>query len=773
MSASTSSPSLELAAVEDDDALILPTPPSDEQKWAYFGPQRRWVAIACAVMIWPIVIAQFRYATRVPGKEMFLISAFLVATTGALFAFSGTRRRRMDRDEHMALVASYQPDVWPSVDVLLPTAGERLEVLLNAYDAMATLDWPGELNVYVLDDSARDEVRHLAEQRGFTYRTRPNPGYLKKAGNLKYGYSQSNGDLIVVFDADFAPRADFVRELAPYFADPKVGIVQSPQFFDSTRDMNWLQRGAGTTQEFFYRWVQPSRDAIGAPICVGTNAIYRREALEAAEGFAQVGHSEDVHTGVKCMRVGYEVRYVPVNVAKGLCPDDLDQFVNQQYRWCCGSMSLLRERNFHALKLGWRRKLCFFSGFMYYIGTGILVFMAPFPAILLLWMHPGLVQLRNYIFIVPVVAFGWILMPRMLYARWGPEVFRVQIAYSYAHSLAIWHTIRGRTAAWVATGTVTKGTPLATKVRRLINVWVPTTQVLLWGGLLATIGRTDDHSYLLIALPLMTLSSIVQLPLLFHIDNLPNLAVAARRLLRPRMPSDVFSAMQTLALDGVRAVAPTSIIVAASLGLVVSVAGWTVNKVDNLTHALPAQALAEIRAGKMPDSLGASKGAARTHAVVNDAAASTPVADTEARSAVGQPTGKPTKQQTPPPCVTSTVNPSRAVVDTTIDGDHYYAGLTQSITFCAAEGSAPIVTSASASPSIQDTFLVRIHLDSISTRTEAGGCQVISGPCVRVITDASGHAGTAAKTVASGSAEVVTEIGDRGQTVTTLSMNGG
>jgi hypothetical protein len=35
------------------------------------------------------------------------------------------------------------------------------------------------------------------------------------------------------------------RELMPYFEDPAIGIVQSPQFFDIKREhFNWLQRAA-------------------------------------------------------------------------------------------------------------------------------------------------------------------------------------------------------------------------------------------------------------------------------------------------------------------------------------------------------------------------------------------------------------------------------------------------------------------------------------------------------------------------------------------------
>lgn len=73
-----------------------------------------------------------------------------------------------------------------------------------------------------------------------------------------------------------------LSELVPYFEDSSVGIVQSPQFFDTRGPMNWLQRHAGATQELFYRMIQPSRDAVGAAICVGSCALYRRASLVAS-----------------------------------------------------------------------------------------------------------------------------------------------------------------------------------------------------------------------------------------------------------------------------------------------------------------------------------------------------------------------------------------------------------------------------------------------------------------------------------------------------------
>jgi cellulose synthase (UDP-forming) len=358
---------------------------------------------------------------------VFTVPLVLGAVYAAVSLRTTTFRRRVQLAEHRELVAGWAPAVTPSVDVFLPSCGESIELLRNTYEHVARLRWPADLRVLVLDDSARPEVARLARRYGFSYLTRPDRGHLKKAGNLKFGFERSAGDLVLILDADFCPAADLLHELVPYFDDAGVGIVQSPQYFDSRSPVTWLERGAGSVQEIFYRWVQPSRDGVGGAICVGTNALYRRSALDAAGGFAQIGHSEDVHTGVALLKRGFGLRYVPVLVARGLCPDNVAGFVSQQYRWCAGSMSLLADRGFHNADLPLRLRLCFWTGFLYYIATGVTVFTGPASALALLWLLPAQISPTRYL---PLVTLSWTmfwLWNRVTLARWDLSVVRVQL----------------------------------------------------------------------------------------------------------------------------------------------------------------------------------------------------------------------------------------------------------------------------------------------------------------------------------------------------------
>ncbi|MGL5827148.1 MAG: SGNH hydrolase domain-containing protein [Nocardioides sp.] len=529
----------------------LPVPPTDREKWFYFGRQHRWLLVLQAVSFSLIAWSVLRFSTADLRLLLFLVPMMLYAVTLGVSLISGTRRRRMTRIEHQARVATWQPDRYPSVDVFLPTAGEPLDILANTYRHVAALDWPGDVTVWVLDDSARAEVRDLAASYGLSYRSRPNRGELKKAGNLRYGYENSAGDLILILDADFVPRPDMLRELVPYFADEAVGIVQSPQYFD-TRDpsLGWLQRCAGATQELFYRFIQPSRDAVGAAICVGTCAIYRRKALDTAGGFAQIGHSEDVHTGVKLLKAGFGLRYVPVVVSTGLCPDQVSSFLNQQYRWCTGSMSLLANRDFHeSPALSTKQRICFWAGFLYYISTAVNAVVAPLPALAMVWMLPRWVEPMNSIWLVGALGLWFVVLPLVMKGKWRFDVLRVQYLYSFAHLMAIVHVLTGRTRGWVATGVATSATPLSVSIIRLVRANVLITQVALWSGIMHGISLMGWEAYWVMVV-LGVLGSFIQLPLLFvrtgarrkaavsqAAKRAPQVPMQARTRPQPRPPS--------------------------------------------------------------------------------------------------------------------------------------------------------------------------------------------------------------------------------------------
>jgi cellulose synthase/poly-beta-1,6-N-acetylglucosamine synthase-like glycosyltransferase len=285
----------------EEPGLVFPTGPTDEEKLKYISTNR----------IPLYVFGVFSFLTLSAGMWLFAVSSPIFSWYGVFVGFLniyliisyfvGIVGRDWDYAAHQERVALFpiDADTAPTVDVYLPCCSEPLEILENTYRHVLRLDWPAhKLKVYVLDDGDQAAVRALAARYGFEYMVRDDRPRLRKAGNLRWAFSRTEGDFFAIFDADFCPRPDFLKELVvEHMADDKTAIVQSPQYFRVTDDQTWVEQGAGATQELFYRVVQVNRNKWGASICVGSNAVYRRSALEEVGGTAEIGFSEDVHTG--------------------------------------------------------------------------------------------------------------------------------------------------------------------------------------------------------------------------------------------------------------------------------------------------------------------------------------------------------------------------------------------------------------------------------------------------------------------------------------------
>jgi cellulose synthase (UDP-forming) len=438
------------------------------------------VSFGCLTLAQVRLMHSARWAVAYLPFLVFTVLYYLVSLS--VNAFS----RNFDLRAHRRLRSSWRPAVHPTVDVFLPVCGEPLEVLHNTWTHVATMAryYPGVVTPYVLDDVGSGAVAAMAANFGFAYGTRRNKGWFKKAGNLHYGFGFSSGEYILILDADFAPRPDLLNELLPYMeSDPRVGIVQSPQYFRVLDQQNWIERGAGAVQELFYRSVQVSRQRSGGAICVGTCAVYRRAALAQNGGPTLIEHSEDVHTGFDLRRLGWDLRYVPIALAAGICPDTARAYQVQQYRWCSGSMSLLTSRKFWTAKLRLRSRLCYLSGFFYYLHTALFTFVAPLIPIALLLATPQALRLENLKLLAPSLVYTALVFPMWHRCPYRLEAWAARMSYGWAHAFAIFDSLRRRRMPWQPTGSSARrdGGDKARRFRVGVAVWGGST-ALVWVG---------------------------------------------------------------------------------------------------------------------------------------------------------------------------------------------------------------------------------------------------------------------------------------------------
>ncbi|KAL0324005.1 UNVERIFIED_CONTAM: putative xyloglucan glycosyltransferase 5 [Sesamum calycinum] len=243
---------------------------------------------------------------------------------------------------------------YPMVLVQIPMCNER-EVYELSISAVCQLDWPKErLLIQVLDDSNDEGIQWLIKaevskwsQKGINiiYRHRlVRTGY--KAGNLKSAMScdyVKDYEFVAIFDADFQPTPDFLKQTVPHFKDnPELGLVQARWAFVN-KDENLLTRLQNINLCFHFEVEQQVNGVfLNFFGFNGTAGVWRIKALEDSGGWLERTTVEDMDIAVRAHLNGW--KFIFLNDVKVLCevPESFEAYRKQQHRWHSGPMQLFR-----------------------------------------------------------------------------------------------------------------------------------------------------------------------------------------------------------------------------------------------------------------------------------------------------------------------------------------------------------------------------------------------------------------------------------------------
>lgn len=261
-----------------------------------------------------------------------------------LFQISCMTDRLPQSNKYERHLRGMDPELLPHVDVWVATYNEQPSILEKTIIGATNLDWPkNRLHIYVLDDGRREWLRQMCAEHGVNYITRPN-NKDRKAGNHNHALTISDSPFIVSMDADFVPSPKFIYRTIGFFEDPAVAVVQTPQCFYNAEPM---RKNLGMVPylpdelDFFYRVMQPCRDAWDAAFYCGSAAILRRLAIVDIGGFVTVTDIEDQATAVKLLSRGYKTRYLNEQLSVGLAAESNAVLHDQRNRWCRGSLQIL------------------------------------------------------------------------------------------------------------------------------------------------------------------------------------------------------------------------------------------------------------------------------------------------------------------------------------------------------------------------------------------------------------------------------------------------
>ena len=320
--------------------------------------------------------------------------AVLVATSVLLFAFGlnllflSVCAIRLPRSQEPP-----PPRHFPSVCVQVPIYNERY-VAERVLDAVCALDWPRDrLEVQALDDSDDETVDIVARRLAHWRRDGVTVSHVRrdlragfKAGALAQGLARTEAELIAVFDADFAPAADFLRRTAGAFDDPRVAFVQA-RWGHLDEGYSWFTRLQALFIDFHFLVEQAVRSARGYFVnFTGSAGVWRRAAIVDAGGWTARTLTEDLDLSYRAQLRGWKTAYLEDVVVPEELPVSIDAYRSQQSRWATGSFQCAFRllgpvwRSHHRLALKVQATIHLLA---YGVGPLMLLQLVCYPALLL------------------------------------------------------------------------------------------------------------------------------------------------------------------------------------------------------------------------------------------------------------------------------------------------------------------------------------------------------------------------------------------------------
>ncbi len=360
----------------------------------------------------------------------------------------------------------------PVVTIQLPMFNE-LYVVERLLDAVARIDYPKDkLEIQVLDDST-DETRQIARRKveqlaaeGFDihylHRT-DRTGY--KAGALDAGLKVSRGEFVMIFDADFVPPPNIVKDLIHYFTDPKVGMVQA-RWGHINQDYSMLTRCQALMLDGHFVVEHIGRNRAGLFFNFnGTAGMWRKSTILDAGGWQHDTVTEDMDLSFRAQLRGWKFVYVPEVLAPAELPCEMNSFKSQQYRWAKGSAQTTRKLLGTVLKadVPWRIKLeAFFhltNNFAYLFLLILAVMQLPNMLMRQVVDDPKLLMLDMPLFLSTTgsIALFYLVTHKALYGsvrealRRLPVVMALGVGLSVNNARAVLEGLFGRDLEFVRT----------------------------------------------------------------------------------------------------------------------------------------------------------------------------------------------------------------------------------------------------------------------------------------------------------------------------------
>jgi len=406
----------------------------------------------------------------------------------------------------------------PHILVQLPVFNER-DVVVRVLEAIGRLDWPKDrLHIQLLDDSTDDSVeigrREVAKLSAIgldavsLHRT-DRTGY--KAGALEHGMKHCDAPFIAIFDADFTPNPDFLRQaVKPLLADPGLALVQG-RWEHLNRDDNILTQAQAVGIDGHFAVEQGARAWSGLPMNFnGTCGLWRRSAIVDAGGWEHDTLTEDMDLSYRAQLAGWRCTYRIGLGVPGEVPADVNAWRSQQFRWAKGSIQT-------AIKLlpriwrgpwGLHAKVCSTLHMTHYMVHPLILLSLFCAPLALLLVETGAIPW--YVLLLGVFSFAvgasapilvYITSQLTLHGRRGwrnlrslPILAAIGTGIAISNGQAVWQAVRGQQSSFVRTPKA--GAAKTSSYRAKAHSGLPEAACALWAIVGMTVGFIGEHTWI-------------------------------------------------------------------------------------------------------------------------------------------------------------------------------------------------------------------------------------------------------------------------------------
>ncbi len=244
---------------------------------------------------------------------------------------------------------------WPVVAVFVPCHNEE-QVIAGMLEALLASDYPAHrYHIVPIDDRSTDRTRAIIEDFATRYPGRVRPhlrdeGKPGKAAALLDATSRSDAEIFLVFDADYLPGPNLLRQLVAPFLDPEVGATMG-RVVPHNLNRTLLTRLLDLERSGGYQVDQQARMNLDLiPQYGGTVGGVRRTALLDVGNWDDDSLAEDTDMTYRLILRGWRVVYQNRSECYEEVPETWPTRIRQIQRWARGHNQCFRRYGFRLLR---------------------------------------------------------------------------------------------------------------------------------------------------------------------------------------------------------------------------------------------------------------------------------------------------------------------------------------------------------------------------------------------------------------------------------------